>query len=167
MRLAITVSATSSRSQGRLPGLRSCGRFRAGAGPQVIDILAGPWPVVVAEHPADGIDHELGVADVQVELAEVAAVAVGNGDGRLDRARRDAFGLQAQAVEREGGCCLLARRVGRHADDPGVVPAAADRCHGRPLRNCSLTVYLTVAQPRPGVTPAVAWPPRRRRRPRA
>jgi hypothetical protein len=26
---------------------------------------------------------------------------------------------------------------------------------GRPFRNCSLTVHLTVAQPRPGVTPAV------------
>src|SRR5690349_10723338 len=26
---------------------------------------------------------------------------------------------------------------------------------GRPLRNCSLTVHLTVPQPRPGVTPAV------------
>src|SRR5262245_11867569 len=71
-------------SPGRLPGLRSCRRFRAGAGPQVIEVLAGPGPVVVVEQPADGIDHELGVAGVQVELAEVAAVAVGDGDGRLD-----------------------------------------------------------------------------------
>src|SRR5690348_11850890 len=108
----------------RVPGLRSCGRFRAGAGPQVIEGLAGPWAVVVAEHLADGIDHELGVAGVDVELADVAAVAAGDGDGRLDRAWRDALGLQAQAVEREGGCCLLARRVRRHADEPGVVPAA-------------------------------------------
>jgi hypothetical protein len=51
---------------------------------------------VVAEHSADGIDHELGVAGVEVELPEVGAVAVGDGDPRLERAGRDALGLQAQ-----------------------------------------------------------------------
>jgi hypothetical protein len=46
-------------------------------GPQAVDVLALPRPVLPGEHPADGIDHELGVAGVKVELAEVLAVAAG------------------------------------------------------------------------------------------
>jgi len=57
----------------------------------------------VVEHPADGVHHELGVAGVPVELVEEVAVVVGDGDGCLGWARRDALGLQAQAAEREGG----------------------------------------------------------------
>ena len=63
-RITWVIGESVEWSPGRLPGLRSCGRFPVVADPQVIDVLTGPWPVVVVEHPADGINHELGVARV-------------------------------------------------------------------------------------------------------
>src|SRR5215472_9412529 len=85
-----------------LPGLRQLrpeagtflpGRPGAVAGQRAIGALAFPRPVGEVEHAADRAEHELGVADIQVELADQAAVLVGDGDGRLDRARRDALSL--------------------------------------------------------------------------
>src|SRR5262245_987965 len=46
--------------------LGSRGRPGAALGQQALAVLAAPRPVFQVEHPADGIDHELGVNRVQI-----------------------------------------------------------------------------------------------------
>jgi hypothetical protein len=125
-------------------------------GKQALDVLAPPRPVIQGEHPTDGIDHELGVAGVKVELADEAAVAVGDGEGRLDRS--------ASIWARAAGSCIRQRRTSRVL--PGT-PAALmttlsliGHSRGR-LRASSLAA---LAVPMPSI--AVSAPRRTSMRPR-
>jgi hypothetical protein len=54
------------------PGLAG----RPVVGQEAVDVLGPSWPVDEVEHPADGLDHPLGVARVEVELADEVAVLV-------------------------------------------------------------------------------------------
>src|SRR5260370_13140246 len=117
----------------RRQGCWSSGRARAVVGQEAIGVLASPWPVVVAEHRADGVRHPLRVAGIHVEVAHHAPVLVGDRDRCLDRARRDTLRLQSQAVEREAECSLLAW-LARTFENAVVMPAAAGRHLAAPLR---------------------------------
>jgi hypothetical protein len=71
-------------------------------GEEPVSVLLSPWAVILAQHRADGVDHPLGVSGIQVEPANRLPALIGDREGRLDRTRRDALGLEPQAVQREG-----------------------------------------------------------------
>ena len=130
--------------------------------PPTIDVLAGPWPVLQVEPPADGIHHELGVAGVDVELATVAAIAVGDGDPRLDRAREMPSACRRRPYSANAAAACLPGVCGGTPTTPASCQRQRIGVMGCPFRNCSLTVHLTVAQPRPGVTTRRSRPGRQR-----
>src|SRR5262249_24930392 len=98
-------------------------------GQHAIDVGNGPRPVVPVKQVTNGFNHPLGVAGVQVELANKATVFVRDGDRCLDRARGDSLALQAQTVQSKRGSRLLAWRTRRNPENACVVPAAADAYH--------------------------------------
>jgi hypothetical protein len=121
------------------------GRSRAGAVPQTIDVLAGPWPVAQLEQPADGICHELGGAASSWTRAQTSRS--GDGDPRLDLARRtpSAAGAGHKAANAAAAClpgaAAAARRPPRRRAWRRIAPWAARSA------TC-LTVVLTVPPPR-------------------